>query len=369
MLSDLFSGCLVGESTPFANLPLFTRCRNVTCVEQAHRQLGGRHLPPTAIGKPAKHTGELGELTGAPRMRGISEVACETHADEVMAVELAVAAVRWSLPLVLRGCARAMPAVSRWTNATYLRAVAADAFAPVLGQPPPHGNNMPALDDLPPDLLADSWWPSPFGEKLFEFARNEHTKTLWATSGGKKAAAHYDTFDNFHVVVGGQKEFRLVSPAHASAMYVDFPKTQCPNSGQFGCDGLGCYAFVPFDATSVDLEAWPRVADAQVMVATLDAGDTLLIPAFWFHYIKHYPLSGAGRCLALTFTRQQRWERRETMGPFAADLEDHWQRRAGERERDPTWHARLRGARPVQDVMAGFLSTLALLGLGETRVS
>ena len=334
-------GCLThavglrSEQTHETLLPLFGHCRNASCVDAAHAQLGGRYLPSSdfSVGEHAP----LGELGGGNPARRVSEFACETDADAAAAVVLSKAAIRWSMPLVLRGCAREMPARRRWANASYLRATAERAFASVLGLPSDPGGHTGDLDALDPALLADTWWPSAVGEWLFDFAREPGAKGLWVTSGGKRAAMHYDTFDNFHVVVGGRKEFRLVSPEHAASMYVDFPTSNCPGDGNFGCDDLGCFAFVPFDANSVDLARWPRVADADVLSATLEEGDFLMIPALWFHYILHHPLSGGGKCIALTFTRQQRWERMAQMGPFATDLERHWQQRLRSRADDPAW--------------------------------
>ena len=123
-------------------------------------------------------------------------------------------------------------------------------------------------------------------------------------------------------------------------MYVDFPENECPGNGVFGCDGLGCYAFVPFDADDVDLRTFPRVGDAAVHTATLNEGDVLFIPALWFHYIIHHPLNGGGRCFALTFTQQQTW--RDGNGPHSpgsADLSAYYDEIARKRKDDPMWAA------------------------------
>ena len=332
-----FHDCLthpVGPRADFPLLPLFGYCRNASCVDEAHGQQGGRNRPRTD-----SSTGErapLGELHGQ-LTRPIAEFTCATDADQEEAVVLSKSAMQWSMPLVLRGCAWEMPARRRWANASYLRATAEQAFAPVLGLPSDPGGHTGDLDALDPALLADTWWPSAVGEWLFDFAREPGAKGLWVTSGGKRAAVHYDTFDNFHVVVSGHKEFRLVSPQHAATMYIDFPASDCPGDGNFGCDNLGCFAFVPFDANDVDLIRFPRVADAEVLSATLAEGDVLMIPALWFHYVLHHPLSGGGKCIALTFTRQQRWERMAQMAPFAADLKRHWQQKVQSRANDPGW--------------------------------
>ena len=97
-------------------------------------------------------------------------------------------------------------------------------------------------------------------------------------SGHKKAATHFDTFENLHVVVAGTKKFFLVSPQWARHMYVDYPPSDCAEqfgeaSGAqgFGCDSLGCYGYVPFDDYAIDSTEYPLVKDVTLHVATLEA--------------------------------------------------------------------------------------------------
>ena len=251
---------------------------NQSCIEARHAALdGGQHLPVrTAVPKP---NGQLGTLKGAPPTVSIAEVVCSPDnrdSSHEAAVRLASAALRWSLPLVLRGCAAGMPAIERWRNDTYIRTRAARAFAPVLARKSEGAHEFTGnLDDLDVSLLVDTWWPQPLGEALWKFATEAGSKGLWVSAGAKRAAAHYDTFDNLHVVVNGAKEFRLVSPQAAASMYVDFPPGgHCPDYGSFGCDDLGCFAFVPFNADDVDLATYPRVADVQVLPPRMACGQT-----------------------------------------------------------------------------------------------
>ena len=95
----------------------------------------------------------------------------------------------------------------------------------------------------------------------------------------------------------------------------------------------------PVNASEVDLGVWPRVADAEVVEATLDAGDVLLIPSWWTHYVLHHPLGGGGSCVAITFTRQAAGEDERTARPFAADIAGRWRERVRARDDDPAWRA------------------------------
>ena len=307
------SGALVSSV-----LPLYSRCINTTCIALAHSE-ATRPQATTCTDDDANTLHEFGALPGAPAVIPIANWTCISGEDEEEAVTRVHDAIRASTPLVLRGCARAMPAVRRWMSDEHLDLSAGSSLLATRG-----------LDDLNPKLLRDTWWPdSPFAELLWEFSRARGAKSLWASNGGKKAAMHYDSFENLHVVVHGEKLFRLASPTHGEKLYLDFvpheadedAEVTCPASGSYGCDGLGCFGYVPFDASRVDLKRYPNVASVPVMEALLKAGDVLLLPAFWLHYIVHLPRDGGGRCIALTFTKQRDLGGRGLgLRPFAAEI-------------------------------------------------
>ena len=161
----------------------------------------------------------------------------------------------------------------------------------------------------------------------------------------------YDTVDSVHVLVAGQKDFLLVGPAGFPNLYLDFPANQrpldtelaCPAAHSFGCDAFSCYAYAPFNSERVDLEAFPRVADAIVYTATsLFPGDALLLPAFWAHSVIHYPREGGGRNVALSFVKPG--AANMTTRPFSPDVLAMWQaaQRGEGGERVPARH-RLEG--------------------------
>ena len=149
---------------------------------------------------------------------------------------------------------------------------------------------------------------------------------------------HYDTVDNFHVVVGdASKSFDVISPGDLPQMYVDFPMQEeedptvrCPTRTTFGCDQFGCFGYVPFSASSIDLKEFPQVASATVLSATLNRGDVLVLPAYHLHRVKHEPLNtvgyaSRGRNLAVAFYRRQ--PEPTSLRPWAHEIADKWQRR------------------------------------------
>lgn len=316
-----------------ARVPHFMTCRNASCVRDRH---SGRYTPvgprKHAYGAGPPGAPSLGESISGQRVDAIDEHNCATSTADVAAV---IDAHRnRSIPLVLRGCAAGLPAISRWRSNGYLRGKGATAnFAALLGGG--DGYDVAALDaSLAGDLVADQKQRRvlrDFSALLLELTS---APEVWTSKGGKKPAVHADTFDNLHVVISGEKRFFLVSPRYAREMYVDYPplarpdatgddEIECPGQGSVGCDELGCFTYVPFDADRVDLGRYPRVRDAAVRHAVVRATDTLFIPALWFHRILHHPRveRADARNIALTFTRQPPMPE---LLPFAAGLTRYW---------------------------------------------
>ena len=386
-----FNACVLakGDAAHFSSsLPLYSRCVNTSCLLSAHEQIG-----TAPIASNVSRGGEIGQLPAIspphkpPPTSRITEYDCHSADDEELAVTSARAAIRSSSPLVLRGCARAMPAIQRWLSSDYLREIDDDTFASVLEHDKRHPSGYTSrarqnlgrareFDNLDIRLLQDLWWPSsPMAKFLHGFSEAPFARTLWVSAGGSKAGMHYDSFDNVHAVVVGRKTFRLASPASAANLYVDFPSpakplspaekrlptwveheqqhrevddphgihahnnphitppdpdaqptsrksappgVRCPESGGYGCDGVGCFGYVGFDAQRVDLHRFPRVAEVPILEATLHAGDVLVLPAFWFHYVLHHPLNGFGKCLTVSFTNQS--SKLPLMRPLAVDV-------------------------------------------------
>ena len=94
---------LHGQPAP---LPLFARCRSLTCLRAEHaRMQQGAYVPVQGVRGPSSHRGEIGALPGQV-MTPVAEVTCQ-DADE--AAMLVIGAIRRNQPLVLRGCAKEMP--------------------------------------------------------------------------------------------------------------------------------------------------------------------------------------------------------------------------------------------------------------------
>ena len=120
------------------------------------------------------------------------------------AVARARAAFAGSKPLVLRGCAAGIPAIRTVRNDSLLRSLPGGSrlFAPLLSLEAPADANGPLE---PVGAWEAHWtWPSAISDELRRWSAmaGGYAPMVWVSRGGKDAAMHYDTVDNYHVVVG-----------------------------------------------------------------------------------------------------------------------------------------------------------------------
>lgn len=198
---DLTHCLLTNErSIPAAMAPTFALCRNATCISAAYRQKNRAHLLPiNASARGDVRDAQYYELGSPGPSRQvpspITELQCREglEADEAKVVTQVSSAVARSQPLVLRGCAANMPAISRWLNDTYLRELSPVAFAPILSTYGQGSTSVNTLDHLHPGLVADVWWPSPVGDLLWSFGLSPLARGLWVSAGGTRAAMRAHT--------------------------------------------------------------------------------------------------------------------------------------------------------------------------------
>ena len=201
--------------------------------------------------------------------------------------------VRWSRPVIMRGCNSSHQAHTRWQNASYLRTVASE-LKDHGGQPeanPTLGGWLASehtayfnthLDDVgrdarPSTLKADLHFPPPLLGNVN--AMLYHELTFWLNNGGHQSRLHVDGHDALFLQVEGRKEFVMVDPMDSHKLYMDFPRddTGGINFGKFGES--------PINVRAVDLCAFPQAKYARISKLTLNAGDALYIPPMWWHVV------------------------------------------------------------------------------------
>lgn len=126
----------------------------------------------------------------------------------------------------------------------------------------PLEHNLPELkDDVPPlDLLS--------GE-----ASAPH---FWLGGAGLVTPLHWDNLHNLYGQVRGRKRFTLFAPVERDNLY-PYPPT-------------ALYSHISYADPEQD-ERWPRLRDAERLGCTLDPGDLLFLPAFWWHHVRSLELA------------------------------------------------------------------------------
>jgi jumonji domain-containing protein 7 len=109
------------------------------------------------------------------------------------------------------------------------------------------------------------------------------------------SSLHKDSYENLHAVVCGSKRFTLLPPTDAGYLCVKkVPVTRfvySPSSG-WGKEAVGGAgtpnSTVPWchvDPDSPDLGAFPLYTHASPVQVTVHAGETLYLPALWYHQV------------------------------------------------------------------------------------
>ena len=70
--------------------------------------------------------------------------------------------------------------------------------------------------DLPPPMYQEWMLPRPL--ICGGFTDNFMFTYMWFSSGGTKSVLHTDSFENFHCLVSGRKEFILIEPHYSSVI-------------------------------------------------------------------------------------------------------------------------------------------------------
>jgi hypothetical protein len=189
---------------------------------------------------------------------------------------------RWLTPENLRErhgeCAvRAHSAASWPPKATRVREMALGELIESLGAQQPR-NSLRSLDvsRLFPGLLPETGGPTSFATSLFESSSRyeDRVHNLWIAPPGYTSGFHNDFFmDNINVQVYGRKIFLLGHPGNYASIYA---KRR---------------AMSPVNPFEPDLARFPRFARTKLMVATLDPGDAIYIPRYWWHCVTSLEVS------------------------------------------------------------------------------
>ena len=126
-----------------------------------------------------------------------------------------------------------------------------------------------SVHDLIPRFLPGNQSPLP----------PEGTPPLAWIGNASRVAPHFDTSDNIACVVRGRRTFLLYPPEQVENLYV----------GPLDHNMAGQPASL-VDPRAPDLDAFPKYkkAETAAIMAELEPGDAIFIPALWWHYVESY---------------------------------------------------------------------------------
>lgn len=157
------------------------------------------------------------------------------------------------------------------------------------------------LDAITADPPRERWYltsadlqlPRPKGEEVSPFSRllddialpcgldpaSVERTGVWVGYDGIASNLHYDLSDNFLVVLSGRKKLTLFGPSLTPYLY--------PNS--LFSDDLIIHSQV--DVEAPDLARFPKFAQAKPLRCTVEPGEILFLPEFFWHHVRSEGLS------------------------------------------------------------------------------
>jgi len=141
-----------------------------------------------------------------------------------------------------------------------------------------------------PELLEDIS-SFPFANFLEESLTN-----IWLGNGRTVGKLHFDEYDNLLCQVSGKKTLTLFDPHNNENLYEGYIReavlSYIPHSDSFHRSTLTestSLVMSPVDLSHPDLKRYSLFKNAVSMTCTIEAGDVLYLPSFWWHEVKSSP--------------------------------------------------------------------------------
>ena len=140
-----------------------------------------------------------------------------------------------------------------------------------------------------------------------------HSCTVWMGMGGGATPMHFDAMSNFFTQLVGRKRVLVFPPSqsynvypHASDHVQDsYSMVDLEALGSTGCSGEAGGGAGAGDA-DVECGQYPALARARGLEATLEAGDVLWLPSFYWHHVRRLS-SSRSRPLSHTLRDARTW--------------------------------------------------------------
>lgn len=101
-------------------------------------------------------------------------------------------------------------------------------------------------------------------------SKNLELGLMWMQSKKTQSWMHQDQFENLYIQIQGQKRILLAAPQESSNLYYNMRHP-------YYCE---------VDIFDIDQKLFPNSLKAKVYDITLNPGDMLFIPVFWFHAVE-----------------------------------------------------------------------------------
>jgi len=131
---------------------------------------------------------------------------------------------------------------------------------------------------------------------------------IWLSNGNTLGKLHFDPFDNFLCQISGKKQLFIYEPhdntklyeAHIQEATLDYNAA----SGKFRRKKLlesTSMVMSPVDILNPDYHRFPKFKEARALNCTINEGDVLFMPSFWWHEVQSYPSREEPRNVAVNF--------------------------------------------------------------------
>ncbi|XP_072034515.1 uncharacterized protein [Amphiura filiformis] len=145
----------------------------------------------------------------------------------------------------------------------------------------------------------------------FPFIRNKLKRrhlNIWLSDGNTLGKLHFDPFDNLLCQIRGRKELILFEPhdntklyeAHIPEALLGFSTKTREFRRKTLMDSTSM-VMAPVDIQDPDFKRFPKFAETRPLNCTINEGDMLFMPAFWWHEVQSHPNIEEHRNVAVNF--------------------------------------------------------------------
>jgi len=161
----------------------------------------------------------------------------------------------------------------------------------------PHPDEHIAVQQSPSQDFSEFGLPPlpPLLEELTKHTLN--ARNFWAAVPPKVSVLHYDWQDSVLMQISGTKRFTIIDPArmqtaYPCVAYLQQLKRVGPGKFERIVTGRELDNFPLLNVTHPDYARHPLAKDASVFQVTINEGDALLLPAYWYHQVDSYAEPG-----------------------------------------------------------------------------